>query len=105
MSEQSRAVDPIPEFEIALWGYDREQVDRCLYDLIARLEDESGINMAGVGVGHLGVLDGPAGRVGHEVDGLEFIRTPINSLGQLAYTDDHRSGWVEGHGIAPTVRT
>ncbi|MGH3680303.1 MAG: hypothetical protein ACRDT2_08640 [Natronosporangium sp.] len=29
----------IPDFEIVLWGYDRGQVERCLDDLSARLEE------------------------------------------------------------------
>jgi hypothetical protein len=28
----------VPDFEIALWGYHRRQVDRCLADLTVRLE-------------------------------------------------------------------
>lgn len=28
-----------PGFDIALWGYDRRQVDRCLDDLTAQLEE------------------------------------------------------------------
>lgn len=29
----------VPQFDIALWGYDREQVEECLMDLAGRLED------------------------------------------------------------------
>lgn len=28
----------VPDFEIALWGYDRGQVERCLADMVDRLE-------------------------------------------------------------------
>lgn len=31
--------DTTSEFDLALWGYDRNQVDRCLEDLTARLEE------------------------------------------------------------------
>jgi hypothetical protein len=30
---------PVPEFDMALWGYDREQVEDCLADLATRLAD------------------------------------------------------------------
>lgn len=42
MSDHVRVADTIPEFDIALWGYDRLQVERCLYDLTGRLEDALG---------------------------------------------------------------
>lgn len=29
----------VPDFDIVLWGYDREQVHRCLDDMMARLEE------------------------------------------------------------------
>lgn len=31
--------DLVPDFEIVLWGYHREQVERCLEDMTARLEE------------------------------------------------------------------
>jgi cell division septum initiation protein DivIVA len=34
--------DGMPEFDLALWGYHRGQVDRCLEDLSVRLEDALG---------------------------------------------------------------
>lgn len=35
----SRNGSILPDFEVALWGYHRQQVERCLADLTARLED------------------------------------------------------------------
>lgn len=29
----------LPEFDVALWGYDRQQVDQCLADMTTRLEE------------------------------------------------------------------
>jgi hypothetical protein len=42
MGNQSSVNDGMPEFDIALWGYEREQVDHCLRDLTGRLEDALG---------------------------------------------------------------
>lgn len=42
------SAEAVPEFDVVLWGYDREQVDQCLRDLIERLE---------VAVGQLGLVE------------------------------------------------
>lgn len=36
------AASMIPQFDIALWGYDREQVEECLTDLAVRLDEALG---------------------------------------------------------------
>lgn len=39
MSDRAERPDLVPDFEIVLWGYDRREVDRCLVDMTARLEE------------------------------------------------------------------
>lgn len=39
MSDRNGKSDLVPDFEIVLWGYDRQQVERCLEDMTARLEE------------------------------------------------------------------
>ncbi|MPZ25029.1 MAG: hypothetical protein GEV12_00890 [Micromonosporaceae bacterium] len=39
MGDRNGKQGNVPDFEIVLWGYDRGQVERCLDDLTARLEE------------------------------------------------------------------
>lgn len=36
---KGEAAGNLPEFDVVLWGYDREQVHRCLDDMTVRLEE------------------------------------------------------------------
>lgn len=37
--KRKRGDTVIPDFDVSLWGYDRQQVERCLLDLTRRLDD------------------------------------------------------------------
>jgi hypothetical protein len=42
MDERSRRYDLLPDFDIVLWGYDRQQVRQCLNDMATRLGEALG---------------------------------------------------------------
>lgn len=42
MNDRDRKPGTTPHFEIVLWGYHRGQVERCLVDMTARLEEALG---------------------------------------------------------------
>jgi cell division septum initiation protein DivIVA len=39
MADRSKQDNLLPDFEVVLWGYDRQQVRQCLDDMTARLEE------------------------------------------------------------------
>jgi cell division septum initiation protein DivIVA len=39
MGDRNKQDSLVPEFDIVLWGYDRQQVQQCLDDMTTRLDD------------------------------------------------------------------
>jgi cell division septum initiation protein DivIVA len=39
MGERNKQDSLVPDFDVVLWGYDRQQVRQCLDDMTARLEE------------------------------------------------------------------
>lgn len=42
MGDRSKQDGIVPDFDVVLWGYDRQQVQQCLDDMTIRLEDALG---------------------------------------------------------------
>lgn len=66
MSDRDDGNRYIPDFDVTLWGYDRGQVERCLEDLVGRLE-QALVQLDAVDVLHSQLCDAHV-----EIDQLRF---------------------------------